>query len=496
MGKFLKKNWFILAVLVTVFLLRLPSLFEPYWYGDEGVYLTVGQSLLRGRLLYRDIFDNKTPLIYLLAAASGGTLAWLRIFLLLSTLAATFFFYRLCQKFLSPKNPGVKIATLIFAFLTNFLLEGNIANAEIFILLPTIAGLDLIFGQIRTKNPRAVNFFLAGLILAFGFLTKVPALFDFGAVLFFLILFKNSQKIFHFGKEELYLVAGYLLPIAFTFLYFALKGAFYPFFNSCFIQMLGYLSSWKTGAHSPSVFSLFKSELALRGILVLSLLALVWKFRKKFSEAALFSFVWFVLALFGATLSGRPYPHYLIQIVPPLAISFGLLFSSKNKLPMLTNTGIIIIVLSLALFRYWRQTWLAPLPSYYQNFFQFVSGQKNREKYFAYFNPKMPQIYNLAEFIKASTQPTDEIFVWGDDPSIYALAQRLPAIIYTTAYHIKERGQEAAVLQTLSRKRVSLIIVDENSWKFPELVRWLKDQYLPLTGFDNYSVYILKGENL
>jgi len=493
---FLRKHWFILIILTVVFLLRLPSLFEPYWYGDEGVYLTVGQGIARGRLLYRDIFDNKTPMIYLLAAAAGGTLVWLRVFLLVSTLATIFFFYELGQKLFVKESWELKAATLFLAFLTTFLLEGNIANAEIFILLPTLAGLNLIFSQLKTKKPQAINFFLAGLILSGGFLTKVPAVLDFGAILIFLIFLRDTRKFLHFGKEELLLIAGYLLPIALTFFYFGLKGAFHPFFNACFVQMIGYLSSWETGTHSSSVLSLLKSEIALRGVLTLILLILVEKYRKKIPETVLFSFTWFVLALFGATLSGRPYPHYLIQVIPPLAISFGLLLSPKTKPPIITNMALILIILSLALGRYWRKTWVAPLPSYYQNFFQFILGQKSKEAYFAYFNPQMPQMYRLAEFIKASTKPTEEIFIWGDDPSLYALSRRLPVTIYTTAYHIKERHQENLVLQSLAQKNPPLIVVDEDSWKFPELAQFLKSQYFQLTDFGHYTVYILsQGES-
>ena len=51
----------IFIILAVVVLLRVPSLFEPYWYGDEGIYLTVGRSLRHGLALYRDVHDNKPP---------------------------------------------------------------------------------------------------------------------------------------------------------------------------------------------------------------------------------------------------------------------------------------------------------------------------------------------------------------------------------------------------------------------------------------------------
>jgi len=54
-------------LLVIVLLLRVPNLFEPYWYGDEGIYLVLGQTMNKGATLYTEIIDHKTPLIYYLA---------------------------------------------------------------------------------------------------------------------------------------------------------------------------------------------------------------------------------------------------------------------------------------------------------------------------------------------------------------------------------------------------------------------------------------------
>ncbi len=61
---FLQLNPFLLIIILLMILLRIPSLFEPYWYGDEGIYLTLGQAIRKGLLLYRDIHDNKPPLLY------------------------------------------------------------------------------------------------------------------------------------------------------------------------------------------------------------------------------------------------------------------------------------------------------------------------------------------------------------------------------------------------------------------------------------------------
>ncbi len=61
---FLDKQTGLFLNLFLLVILRIPNFFEPYWYGDEAIYLSVGNALNKGGLLYTTIIDHKTPLIY------------------------------------------------------------------------------------------------------------------------------------------------------------------------------------------------------------------------------------------------------------------------------------------------------------------------------------------------------------------------------------------------------------------------------------------------
>src|SRR5581483_9942049 len=60
--------WYLVIASICFFGLRFPSLFEPNWYGDEGIYQTIGMAMNRGRILYSQIWDNKPPLLYVFYA--------------------------------------------------------------------------------------------------------------------------------------------------------------------------------------------------------------------------------------------------------------------------------------------------------------------------------------------------------------------------------------------------------------------------------------------
>src|ERR1051326_55110 len=86
-------TWFLIITLFLFFLLRLPSLFEPYWYGDEGIYQVIGSALRNGRQLYSGIWDNKPPVLYLIYALFNGDQAGVRFFSLFFGIASVCIFF-------------------------------------------------------------------------------------------------------------------------------------------------------------------------------------------------------------------------------------------------------------------------------------------------------------------------------------------------------------------------------------------------------------------
>ena len=164
MKKLLKYEGLV-VLLVLVVALRLPSLFEPYWYGDEQIYLVIGQGIRKGLVLYRDITDypNKPPMIYLLAAVAGSVF-WFRFILLIWNLVHVAVVNLLLKKLFAGKKWLVWGGTLAFVLLTGLpILEGNIANGEIFMIMPVTLAMLLLWKQ---------QYFAAGLMFALGFLFK------------------------------------------------------------------------------------------------------------------------------------------------------------------------------------------------------------------------------------------------------------------------------------------------------------------------------------
>src|ERR1035437_9026345 len=100
-----RQFWFLIFTSFLFFILRLPSLFEPLWYGDEGIYQVVGTALNHGRLLYSQIFDNKPPLLYWLYAILQSDQFTVRLLSLIFGILSIIIFFFLSKKlFVNAKN--------------------------------------------------------------------------------------------------------------------------------------------------------------------------------------------------------------------------------------------------------------------------------------------------------------------------------------------------------------------------------------------------------
>jgi len=458
-------NWLV-GILALVLILRIPSFFEPYYYGDEMIYLTLGQGIRQGVALYSGIYDNKPPLLYL-AATVAGNLFWFKAILTFWSMAAIIAFWKLTKS---------KIASFIFALLITLpLLEGNTVNAE-----PFLIGLNILaFFFLLTQKLSVRNLILAGSFFGLATLFKVPAAFDIPAIILYWLItqgLKNWRKIV---KNTLYLTIGFLIPIFFTFGWFLIGGSLIDYVKAAFLQNIGYVSSWEIKIP-------FIARVGATAVFV-SLLALV---RRKISKEFLFACLWLTFSLFAVTLSQRPYPHYLIQSAAPIAILLAMLFIKKNKEQVL-----VIIPLTIALFipvyyKFYHYDTFA----YYQRFINFAVGKIDKDSYFASFSPDVKRNYEIADFLTKSSFPAERVFVWDtDSPTIYALARRLPPVKFVADYHVNDYFSRAGLAEELNNNTPGFIILTSDH-PFPEIMDLIHKEYILIAQIENADIYSKLGK--
>ena len=448
--------WIGIGLLFSFFLLRLPSLFEPYWYGDEGIYETIGLALTKGRILYTQIWDNKPPLLYFTYALVQSNQFLVRSLALGIGLATVIVFYFLAKKlFANRQAAGVAAGAFVILFGVPAF-EGNIANAENFMLLPiSLAGFlvySLTTKSLHTKSLNTRSLVIAGVLLGIAFLYKIVAIFDFTAFFCFLVLttFEGSLSLKtivsyskKFWRQFALFVFCFIAPFLLSILYFLLVGGVGEYFHAVFQSTVGYVG-YKNTFIIPQ--GLLISKILLLALFILSLF---FK-RQKISSTTLFIILWTGFSLFNCFFSQRPYTHYLLVLVPSFSLLIGQLVN-KRKTALIPYL-VIVLIISFTTIKYFDHWSVKGTINYYKNFVNFVGGKKSISDYDSFFDKKTVRDNEIVNYINSHKKISPSLFIWGNTAQIYPQTGTLPPGRFTVAYHISglpsyEKETETALIK-------------------------------------------------
>ncbi len=480
-----KHEW-IIFLLILVLILRLPSLIMPHYYGDEEIYFVMGRTWREGLPLYTAMFDHKPPLIYILAGMFP-TMFGFRAILMLFMLLHTYLFWELAKKFWGATRPRLSyLSSFIFVILTSLpTLEGLTVNAELLMMVP-VTGAALILWTAKTTEWR--KYLVAGLLGGFAWLYKIPVLFDMVALgLFFLIFAKKSwggsiRAIF--SKSFLAYAIAFVAPLALTFAYYYLKGSGPDYLATVLTVNLGYVSSWSTSTYE---FNPFKSGLVVRGMVVAVFTLGLYLLRKKLDKGLVFASLWSVYALFGALLSARPYPHYLQEIVPAAALFIPFVFVAEKVLAWIVVFAVAIagIVTQIKI-----NFWGYPTISVYKTYWEYVTKKIGWEEYLTRFD-NAPRNYEIAQYLNERLVDDDEIYIWGTDPTVYNLTNRLPSGgKYIVSFHVRDLRMYDYTIEKLRESAPKYIIMMPGSGEFADLEAMIAEKYILVNSVEGAEIYM------
>lgn len=509
------------CIIFLVVLFRVPSFTEPYWYGDEAIYLTIGNAMNQGDVLYQDIVDHKTPLIYYFARV-GSQLSF-RLLMTVWMIGASLAFLG-CIHVLTRKIWLSAVTTIGFVILTSIpFLEGNIPNGELFVMGFVLVGLWVFLrtkagGQMASAPadkraaltaPNRVDllwWFVAGGCMGGAILTKAPALFDALALLFIGWLAGWDQQLAGGGRWQwqwwrpsllqwVVVLSGIVLPIVLSVGYFFAIGAGDDYLRFGLLYNFHYVQNWALG-HLPGwqqqLFTL-PNKAPVLAVLLFGLTFL----GRWVTRPVRFAFGWFYLALFAAILSNRPYPHYLLQVVPPLLLSVGLILQtitskkllSHNLLRRLLPLGLLLMNLLLLGF-VWNSLKVShyPVVSYYQSYLRLAAGQTTPVEYSNAFNSYLADNYAAASILKTSTD--DAMFIWGTNPTLYALTGKQPVGRFTVGFHIQDLNLYQETIETVQQEMPQYIIVmHDEPVELPGLKVLLAERYMQYKKYEHFTIW-------
>lgn len=173
--------------------------------------------------------------------------------------------------------------------------------------------------------------------------------------------------------------------------------------------------------------------------------------------------LWIVGSLFGISIGGDWWSHYLVQVAAPLSIWIAIALGSI--LPVLRQAARMAVVTAVLLFL------IAP-------FWVLVLGGTERMTEAMFGHPGYPAQAEIAAYIREHTEPGTSIYVAFDQASIYYLADRPPA--YRHLYDQELRGIPSSYSDIISiirgDDRPEYIVATRQPGPFPDDSRafWLE----------------------
>ncbi len=514
--RFLDQKTPLLLIFVLIIILRLPNFFEPYWYGDEAIYLTLGNALNHGGQLYTTIIDHKTPLIYYLATIPNQF--YFRILNLVWMLFTTTFFYVFAKKLFKKESLAIISSLILVVFTTLPWLEGNIPNGELFVMGFIMAGAVLfskssIFINLFKKEislqkslQDTVLLVSAGFMMGLGILTKVPAILDVAAFLsiFWLILassffdeksnFSKLKKTFaYLLNRGIFFIIGLALPILLSIIYFVARGHGSDYLDYGLLYNFRYSQSWPVDLGNNLIN--FAFSMAGKTIILFAFFILISLNSEHLKKRFQFISLYFIFSLYSVLLSSRPYPHYFIQMIPAFALLFTDLlvtFSEIKKKRFLRSAkslvlaGILLVLTVYVMLSFGFKPYSAT--SYYQQFFKFSTLKISREEYENSFNSVIKDNREVSKII--AEMGIQKMFIWGTNPLLYAQSKTIPTSRFTVAFHIKDFKDYDRTFAQIQKDKPKLIVVMKNEESFPKLEEYLANYYLANNQFESMILYL------
>jgi Dolichyl-phosphate-mannose-protein mannosyltransferase len=482
------------ATFILASALRYPSLFEPRWYGDEGIFASVAENVRHGHMLYSGAWDNKPPLIYftyaLIQAAFGTKMLPLH---LVATLVA-----------LATQASVVVTAALIFGrlraavagtvcalLLGTPLLEGNLAMTETFMILPTSLAVLVFAWSERRSRASPVAYVTIGALIGVAAAYKQVAIFDGLAIAVTVCVMHDAREECSRRRLVAWMAVGFLVPqVALAFLFLA-TGAF----GAYWYAVVGSLGLY--ARLGPPV-----SGLKRLGEILPPLIVVAWLLRtQRRGDAAplrRFPVLWRSFAAASVTASSFAFPHYLLQGVPPLALTAAAIpisgSSGRNVDTRLMLAASVLIATLVLHAQFWSPVRDRAQFSteYYETFFSRESGSTSRQQYEAKFDASVPVLAEITRTVKADGAGKTA-YAWSDQPWLYAQADLTNSTRYFTSYLGTEiPGARSEILRALSGNPPVYIVISDDAYApFPELNAFVASRYSLIRAQDAWRLYRL-----
>lgn len=409
----MKKRTIIFLCSIFIFcLIWIPYIFPYFCNVDEPGHFVDAFGLLKGKLLYKEIFEPRGPFIpfihlFFIKISSNNYTFFLNLTLFLCLIIESYLIYKILSE-MDIKNEAI-YGFFFPVFVSLFYPKDMIIGGEPFISVILVL---ICYLSLKLKED-------SNLIFLIGFLSGLIILWKlFGIFLILLLPFclklKNFKRIFF-----VFLIS--LLPFG-IFLSYIFKNHIWQDFLLWNIKYPIFLSK------GIPVFKKFYFIFPMLGRIFLlipffTVFGIPQIIKKNKSEEEKKLMVFLIFSILWGISHSLPFPHYYRLMFPFLFIfSFmgyylTILVIEKNYL-LKKIINIFILFSILQTFFYWHGI------DFYKKWKKFIADKEWRKEF------ERKNYENLLSFLRENTSKQDKIIIWGHNPKLYLLSELEPGTMF------------------------------------------------------------------
>jgi len=412
----------IILIVVLIVLLPISSLNMPFVRRDSGVFLYSGWRILNGEVPYRDIWDNKPPVIFYINAAglaiSGGSRWGVWLMELISLSCAALIGFKLLKRIFG-KLPALLSTCLWALTLIGILSGGNYATEY---TLPIQFACLWFAYESEKKGAYSWRGYWIGVLCGLAFFTKQNTIGIGIAILLHNLITRLRPASWKKALVDSFLIIlGGMTSLVAIVSLLAVQGVIRQFWDAVFVYNFVYSSAgFLSRVKSIATGMFYLSTLTLLALTGWGASLLKSKFNKPHLRQALdpgaASFLSICLIdlpieVILASISGFSFRHYYMSLLPVYAVfagfGFWLFFSQLSYPPMSRKIKRMLTIFIAVIF-----------------FIPVVGASIALIKDTNYVSNRGIEYDEVTAYIKHHTSEDDTVLLWGAEAEINYSAQR------------------------------------------------------------------------
>ena len=363
--KLIKQNYkiilfcLIISAIILIFTSCNSPLYPHNFSPDINAYFTIGRGWLEGKIPYKDLFDQKGPILYIIymfaAAISNKSFVGIYILEVINMTIVLYYANKIITLFVDKKNSLFVLPILATLICTSFAFASG-ATAEEFTLSLFMISIYYLIKYFKEERITYKQLFLNGLIAGIILMIKFNIAFFWAGfiicIFIDLILKKNIKEAF---KSSLFYFLGMIIPFAIFNIYFLAVGAIKDFYEAYFyFNLFAYNERISIISKFEQSINNFIYRCIENGTIILPLFICFLCFTQNIkikNKYKAMIYIIFILTIFGIFF-GANYHYYILPLFSFLIfslIAICILFQKvikkifKNKIILITFTIIFYV---------------------------------------------------------------------------------------------------------------------------------------------------------